>query len=400
MSVDIFQHKAFEVSRVFTPTAPVDEAALFSGRHAQLRAVIDAVNQKGQHAILYGERGVGKTSLANVLTNFLEGFGVTVAATRVNCDTDDTFETLFDKAFRDLQLVYNKPSLGFQPGGEKEVRDARALLDGAYSPDNVRRALSIISNYMVPVIILDEFDRLPEATKRNVADAVKSLSDHGVGATIIMVGVADTIGELIAEHASIERAMVQVHMPRMSSQEIAEIIDKGLNRLGMTVDDDAAQVVVELSQGLPHYTHHICLHASRAALEEEKTNVERSHVDKAIDRAVQSAQQSIQSMYHQATMSPRKDNLFADVLLACALANVDQMGYFAAQDVRDPMKDITGKNYDIPSFAQHLNEFTEDKRGPILKKIGTPRRYRFRFINPLMQPYVIMQGCQKGKIKV
>jgi hypothetical protein len=52
----------------------------------------------------------------------------------------------------------------------------------------------------------------------------------------------------------------------------------------------------------------------------------------------------------------------------------------------------------IPSFARHLNEFTEDKRGPILKKIGTPRR--FRFINPLMQPYVIMQGCQQGKIKV
>jgi len=27
--------------------------------------------------------------------------------------------------------------------------------------------------------------------------------------------------------------------------------------------------------------------------------------------------------------------------------------------------------------------------------MGSPRRYRFRFINPLMQPYVIMHGLSK-----
>ncbi|MCE4544572.1 MULTISPECIES: hypothetical protein [unclassified Caballeronia] len=82
-------------------------------------------------------------------------------------------------------------------------------------------------------------------------------------------------------------------------------------------------------------------------------------------------------------MSPRKDNLFADVLLACAMAPADQMGYFAAQDIRAHIQLITGKDYQIPSFSKHLKEFCEEKRGPILKKIGTARRFRFRFINPL-----------------
>jgi len=97
-------------------------------------------------------------------------------------------------------------------------------------------------------------------------------------------------------------------------------------------------------------------------------------------------------------MSPKKDNLFSDVLLSCAMAEPDELGYFAAADVREPMRTVTGKDYQIPSFSQHLKEFTEEKRGPILQKIGTPRRYRFRFINPLMQPYIIMKGVAGGKI--
>jgi hypothetical protein len=39
-----------------------------------------------------------------------------------------------------------------------------------------------------------------------------------------------------------------------------------------------------------------------------------------------------------------------------------------------------------------LNEFSDKKRGRILRKIGERRRYRYRFSDPLMQPFVIMRG--------
>ncbi|CAN7616110.1 ATP-binding protein [Caballeronia sp. LjRoot34] len=395
--------KSLEVSKVFTPTAPVDGKALFAGRHDQLRQVIDAVNQKGQHAIIFGERGVGKTSLVNVLAEFLPMMGARPAITpRVNCDSSDTFESVFEKAFREISLVQQtQRTIGFtSPQNPPQQIDGRSLVDGKFTPDNVRRALSIISTIYIPIIILDEFDRLSDTVKHSVADTVKTLSDHGVDATIIMVGVADTVSELIREHASVERAMVQVPMPRMSVGEIAEIITKGNHRLNLTVSEAADKTIRMLSQGLPHYTHLVCLYAARKTIEAGESEVGVMAVEQAIDQAVGNAQQSIQSAYHLATMSPRKDNLFADVLLACALAPVDQMGYFAAQDIREPMQDITGRDYQIPSFSQHLNEFSEDKRGPILKKIGTARRFRFRFINPLLQPYVVMQGCLSGKVAI
>ncbi|MBI3822813.1 MAG: hypothetical protein HY289_09055 [Planctomycetes bacterium] len=35
----------------------------------------------------------------------------------------------------------------------------------------------------------------------------------------------------------------------------------------------------------------------------------------------------------------------------------------------------------------------------MLERIGLPRRYRFRFRNPLLQPFVIMEGFAQGLIR-
>ena len=57
----------YRMSQHFTPGSPIDSTGLFCGRSKQTGMIIDSINFKGQHAILYGERGVGKTSLANQL---------------------------------------------------------------------------------------------------------------------------------------------------------------------------------------------------------------------------------------------------------------------------------------------------------------------------------------------
>jgi hypothetical protein len=121
-------------------------------------------------------------------------------------------------------------------------------------------------------------------------------------------------------------------------------------------------------------------------------------LDAAVRSALETSQQSIQSAWHKATVSARKDNLFGDVLLSCALAKTDDLGTFAAQDVRTPLRVVTSKQYEIPNFAQHLSEFSDAKRGNILKKIGESRRFRYRFTNPLMPPFVIMRGFNDKKV--
>ena len=57
-----------------------------------------------------------------------------------------------------------------------------------------------------------------------------------------------------------------------------------------------------------------------------------------------------------------------------------------------------GKKYEIPSFVRHLNLFCDKARGPVLQKTGISRRFRYRFLNPLLQPFVIMQGMADGLV--
>ncbi len=393
---------SFDASRVFRPASPINQRALFAGRVDQLRAVIDAVNQPGQHAIVFGERGVGKTSLANVLYDHLRAQGEDVIAPRVNCDASDDFSTLWRKVLGEIEIVQQTLGAGFTATPSTKASPLSNLLPPErVTPHDVRRALGLISaGANIVIIILDEFDRILENEGTTLmADTIKTLSDQDVPATLVIVGVADDVDQLIAEHLSIERALVQVRMPRMSRAELEEIIDLGLDRLGMEIDHEARDFITSLSQGLPHYTHLLALYATREAIDHGVRRINMAHVNSAIEKALVNAQQSILSTYHKATLSPRRENLYDEVLLACALAQVDELGYFAAADVRRPMKLITDKAYEIPAFARHLSKFCDLDRGPVLTTIGGPRRSRYRFANPLMQPFVLMHGLARRLIR-
>jgi len=388
--------KGLDAGRVFTPTSPIDEKSLFAGRIEQIRAIIDVINQKGQHAIVYGERGVGKTSLVSVLSGYLEA--PSVMAPRVNCDSTDSFETVWKKAFEQIELSRFQAGVGFTANAQFDKFRSSELLGESITPDSVRRALTVLSSNALTIFIIDEFDRLSQEPRHAFADTIKALSDHAVPATVIIVGVSDSVSGLIAEHQSVERALVQVQMPRMSNEEVKQIIRTGVKKLRMKVLTPALRQIANLSQGLPHYAHLLGLYSVRSATDSRVLDIGPDIVRKAIEKSIKGANQSIRTSYDLAVRSARKDNLFSNVLLSCALANTSDLGYFAAQGVRDPMKKITGKSYEITSYAQHLNEFCDEKRGPILQKTGTQRMYRYRFINPLMQPFVIMQGIQSGQI--
>ena len=383
---------SFQVSRVFTPSTPINDHTLFAGRLAEVAQVVDAVNEPGRHAIVFGERGVGKTSLSNVLATYLGSY---VISRRIGCDVGDSFDSVWKKAFTEFQVQDAGKIGGFaEPSLPPRIDSTEDII----SPDVVRRQLIRWSKDTHPIIIIDEFDRIDDRYRTIFADTIKTLSDGNINATVVFVGVAENVEQLISEHQSTERALAQIKMPRMSEAEIKEIITTGVDRLGMEIEPLALSRIAKLAQGLPHYAHLLGFHACRSALARRWLLINLDILDDGIKDALNGVQQSIRSAWQKATLSPRKDNLFGQVLLSCALAPVDEMGTFASQDVRTPLRMVTGKPYDIPAFAQHLNEFSEVKRGNVLKKIGGSRRFRYHFTNPLMPPYLIMRGFAEGKV--
>lgn len=395
--MDSFQSKLLEVGQIFTPGSPVNERDLFAGRIDQLNRIMNALTQRGYHAVLFGERGVGKTSLANVLIPILSAQGYVVA--KVNCDAGDTFSSIWHKALRDIVHTQRQGGFGFAGVATTSVTTLADSLPVVVQPDDVRRVLTQLSQQVPTLIVLDEFDRVADRQVSTlVSDTIKGLSDFGVGASLLLIGVAGSIEELIAGHQSIERAMVQIPMPRMSNDEISQILSKGMQRLGMSMEVGSSSHLRHLSQGLPYIAHLLALNSTRAALLEGSLIVKRSHVDKGIHSSVDQWQESIKTAYYSAVKSQQPGNIYREVLLACALAEVDDLGFFTAAAVRTPLSRIAGRQLDIPNFSRHLKEFSEDRRGNIITRVGSARRLRYRFVSPLMRPYVVMRGYRDGLI--
>lgn len=383
-----------EITEAFSPGAPVQERDLFSGRASQIASLEDAVSQRGRHAIVFGERGVGKTSLANVLPLLMRRPNKELIYVRVNADPSDTFVSLWKKVFKRMSYVV----AGIDGTVTKKISED---FGSELTPDDVQLVLSEFTSNHIPIIVLDEFDRIKDkSTTQLVADTIKALSDYSVNATVVVVGVAEDVSTLIQGHESISRSLIQVKMPRMSTEEMTQLVRTRYARCGISTDADAVWKIVFLSRGLPYYAHLLAMHAARYAIDNKKVEVKHSDVDRALDGAITELDQSIKEKYVLAVRSQRaEDTLYAPVLLACAFAATDELGRFQQTAIAAPLNRImAGKNYQASTYALHMNAFTEQERGCVLQRIGTPRNYRYRFADPMMQPYVILKGLNDGRL--
>ena len=251
----------------------------------------------------------------------------------------------------------------------------------------------------LPVIIFDEFDFIKDdTTKTLMSHTIKALSDSGNRATVVLVGVAEDINTLVSEHQSVERNIAEIKMPRMSNDEMNEILDKRLISLNIRLEGDARWKIVTLARGLPEYVQALGRDSAIHALRSRRMVVKKEDVDEAITIALQHSDQSARNSYKLAVSSNNSKALHRQALLACALAKTDDEGKFAAKDVVEPMTRVIGYKVAIDKFQSHLTVFSDPVRGQILEKSGKPRAFKYRFREPKMQPYVIMQGIANGMV--
>src|SRR5271156_2683899 len=380
--------------KIFQPRTPINTEELFAGRWDKMTTVADATSQPGMHIVIYGERGVGKTSLANVVRPVIRAFDLAETGgvsdgkpkrvvIKTNANSSDSFSSIGEKLFEDFAWVDESQSVGFvaKTKGRISLRDAFDLPE-FLGVDDVRKIVARIPGG--PVFIVDEFERAAENTdahaSRDFTDLMKSFSDFAVDCTVILVGVSDTVDGLVADHASINRALVQVFLPRMEVKELRQILENAEKALSVEFSDEAANLIVHISQGLPHYTHLVGLHAVRIAAGKLSAYIEESAVFAALKEAVKGAQQTVTEKYLKATHSAHRDAIYKQVLLACGLAAAtshDALGYFNPGAVVDPLHHILNKPVQIATFNSHLSEFGQDKRGKVLERIGQARAYRF-----------------------
>ena len=105
LSDEDWRAKRWEVAELFTPSAPVTTADLFAGRRAQVTKLLDVISERGRHAIIYGEPGVGKTSLSQIIKLIVPSKTSSVRYIRKAAFSSDTLSSIWLDVFREIKFV-------------------------------------------------------------------------------------------------------------------------------------------------------------------------------------------------------------------------------------------------------------------------------------------------------
>lgn len=393
---EVAAERLLMLGEVFRPSAPIADKELFAGRNHELFSVIEAMQSAGQHAVIYGERGVGKTSLARVAMQ-VAGSQSNLFSVRVNCDGSDTYDTLWVKVLDEIQIYAAEAP----PDDREWLNDAIGECSALFgvpdlSPSTVRIGLRKFAQRRPLVLFFDEFNEIADSSAiALLANTIKALSDHIEPITLCPVGVAEDLDSLLEGHLSAVRAISQIKMPRMTRDELADIVNRGLERLKMSISDDAMRLVRVIPRGLPQYAHLLSQEGARQALLANRDDITRGAVMEGLKVGLAKADRSLSRAYEEATYSPRKTRL-KEVLLACAIAKLGDMGDFSPSDVRGPYSRIIKEDVNIDRFNPQLTSLATTR--DILVREGEERRWRYRFRDPLMEPYVLLEGLQSGAI--
>lgn len=271
--------------QAFTPARPIMDPAMLAGRTELLRTMIRAIEDQYLHVVLFGPRGIGKTSILHVLCGIARDSHYLVRY--VSCGEQMSFDGLFRSVLADVPLLFHA---SYDPAGseiEEGLSFADLLDDRPVTVERVSDILGRLTGTRL-LIVLDEFDRAQQAGfRRSVAELIKNLSDRGIRVQLIIAGVAQDLTEVIEHVPSIRRNILGLLVPNMDSDEIAELISNGQQASGMTFTPKALQLISLAALGLPYLASLVGQHAGFAALDRASTTIDHSDVDRGIAQVLE-----------------------------------------------------------------------------------------------------------------
>ena len=377
------------VRDVFTPHQPISETGLLFGRQEEVGKLVQTLNTPGQHILLYGERGVGKSSLANVVANVLLA-GMPARRFIKRCDRSDIFETILQGPLEavgaDVTPVEVERSKrgGFRLGnpgiGVNAARDVvrtyRAV--GSLSPSTAAAALIDLHG----VLIIDEFDSIAQNEDRiRVAELIKHLSDSQANLKIMVVGIAETAEELTAAHPSVQRCLRETKLRVMRDSELGEIIVAGACALGLTFSMSVVNSIVQLSAGYPHFTHLLALKCAEGAIGDRRTTISDADLEVAMELAVVDAEGTLKRIYDNSVRS-QVSYMYEYIITAAASFNTEE---FTSTDLRAAVQNLIGESISQYSLNNYFQRLMSDDKSTILQRTA---KGVYRFTDPRMRSYV------------
>lgn len=390
------------VRKVFTPHAPVQLQDLLFGRADALKHIVNQINNPGAYPILFGDRGVGKTSIASIVEVLIRHSASHHKNTYIGmkrCSSKETLTSIFDKVLKqcdvDIGLIESVRTqesgggaginAGFAKadiGAKRISTEKRGAADRHITPSSLSELIA--HKFEFGLLIIDETDAIgDESVKFQLAETVKLLSDSHSTFKIMLVGVAELSTSLTAGHPSIGRCAVETKLERMKELEIRKIVTTGASRIKPPMDSEADVVrhIAQLAGGYPYFAHLVALKCVEDALGENRKHIRLHHLPTALKSAALEAEQTLRSAFEAATSSATT-RMFRIVVDAASRFGTEN---FSAADLRGKIKELHGKEVVQAALNNLFKKLVGDNHQRILHRVA---KGTYRFSDPRMPSFV------------
>ena len=389
---------------LLSPSDPIRSPEHLRGRERNLSEIRRNLAVKGRHIFIYGDRGVGKTSLGQ--TAAIEFHPSTTHPVRVACSSGEGFAsviaTIAKRVYAEFKINKSEVSVNIKlPFISASLKTS---IESGEQPiiSNLNDAVDALSyvaacNGNTPAIVVDEFDRLEKIEdKTKFAELVKQLSDQEVDVKLIFCGIGDSMHDLLGAHYSAGRAITPIHLERLDAGSLWQVIESSAKGLNLEIDHETVLRIGLLSDGFPYFVHLVCEQMFWAAFEDPEivTRISPQHFGAGVDKAVLHAMSLLEEAYDKATKKYSDD--YEEVLWALVdrptlsrqSSSVYSESYKPLMSRRPERKLLTDRQ-----FLARLNNLKGDRHGEIIRGTGAGW-YQFR--ENMIRGYVKIRARSQG----
>lgn len=398
-----------KLAKVVSPARPIQSIEFLHGRASELNRIEKALFASGRHVFIFGDRGVGKSSLAAAAAHQCQSADASYID--VSCSPDSTLRSIVanigyqainaSRTRRVRRTISTGIECRFLKAGVSEevsVQDLHSEIHGLGDAVEVLREVALIHSER-PVVVLDEFDRMTDTVERNLfADLVKHLGDKKVGITFFFTGVARTLEDLLGAHPSAIRQFETIELPKLSWTARWDIAINAASAFGVEIEPNIRTRIAAVSDGYPYYVHLIAEKLLWRVYEDPSpvTNVTWEHYHDALRDAIESINAELRRPYEMAVSQRPED--FEEVLWSTAdsdyldrtLTDIfSSYSYLMRQRLGRPM-------LDYEAFTAIIRKLKGKACGEILVPSRFNRRGWVSYRENVLRGYVRMQAESHG----
>ena len=255
-----------KLATVVNAATPIRSIQHLKGREQQLEEIERALFAVGRHIFIFGDRGVGKSSLA--ATAAYQYQSPDAEPIFVSGSPDDTFQSVIANiAVQALgrSKVENRKNqesasiefrgLKWSTGYEVSTIDLGAQIKSIGDATELLKQVAL-KHSDKPTVVLDEFDTIPDPAERaKFASLLKQLGDQSVNIKFFITGIGTSCQELLGAHQSAHRQLATIELHRLGWEGRREIVQDAAMVFGLELDDNVNWRIAMISDGYPYYVH-------------------------------------------------------------------------------------------------------------------------------------------------